>query len=751
MSDSFESVIDQMGAAGIDGLLASDLISDGLLHRFQPQDSKSKTAWYRLFEYHAKDGSILLYGRFGDWRFHGPEGIKVEPPDRFRLSDAEREEFRKIRDRKQRVARNKKRDQARRAALRAKRLWDRLSDKGESPYLVRKSIQGYGARYSPKKALVIPLVDMGDALHGLQVIHAEPVKVKGGDEVEKQFFPYGMDPRGHFHLIGKIPASGRVVIVVCEGYATGASIHQASGWPVVVAFNAGNLSPVVKAFRDTYSKAEIFIAADDDFLTTKPIVNPGVTLARKAAKTHRAVVIVPSFKNRDKQKWTDFNDLHNQDGIDAVQEQIDRAVDQGLNADPVSLEFQIQETWQMKLQKTQSGSFKADINNTTLVLQHDKDWAGVLGYCDFSYAVVKIKPPPFENNATTGEWSDEDTARLRVWIAQRYSFAPKTADTDDAVLVAAQDSRFHPVRDYLNGLRWDGTPRLQDWLSDYFGCEKNPYSMAVGEKWMIAAVARVMRPGCKMDHVLILEGTQGRGKSTALRILGGEFFSDTHFELGTKDAYQQMRGIWIYEMAELDAFNKAESTRAKAFFSATEDNYRPSYGRRNIRVPRQCIVAGSTNQDHYLKDVTGNRRYWPIFCHDIDLEALKKIRDQLWAEAVVQYNKGTPWRVLQEEWHLFADAQEDRYLGDAWEHEIAAWLNDVEQKMINHFTTGQIMKGALEMKKTDMRPPEQIRVGLIMKRLGWRKARKRDQNKDPRWYYERPDHERHDPADDPPV
>lgn len=750
MSDPHQRVIDQMFGAGIVGLQATDLIADGALHRFKPDDSKSKTAWYVLHEFTTSKGQLLLFGKFGDWRFTTPEGIKVEPGG-VPISDQERAEFRKVRDQRQRAARAKKQADARRAALRAKRFWQRLSKVGSSPYLEHKQVKAYGVRFSPKHAVVVPIVDMGNELHGLQVIHAQPVKNQQGDDIEKQFFPFGMDPRGHFHLIGALPASGRVVVIICEGYATGATLHEACGWPVAVAFNAGNLAPVTKAFRDAYPDAELYIAADDDYLTTKPVNNPGVTFAKRAASKQKTRVLIPRFKNRTDQKWTDYNDLQHVEGLDAVRQQIDRALDTSQRDDPNVPEWFINADWQARLKKNQKGDLKSDVNNAKIVLQFDRHWKEVLAYCNFSYAVIKKKPPPFEDNAETGEWTDEDTARLRCWLAEHYNFSPRTNDTDDAVLVAAQARRFHPIKDYLSGLVWDGEPRLEDWLADFLGCKKTPYTMAVGKKWMIGAVARVMQPGCKMDHVLILEGGQGKGKSTALRILGGDYFSDTHFDLGTKDAYQQMRGIWIYEMAELDAFNKAESTRAKAFFSALEDNYRPSYGRRTIRVPRQVIIAGSTNQEHYLKDVTGNRRYWPVACSVITLDALQKVRDQLWAEALHEYKQHTPWQVLPDEWHLFAEAQEDRYQDDAWENEIITWLQDVEQRNRNQFTTAMIMKGALGMTPDKMRPPEQMRVGLIMKRLGWKKSRRRENGGVPTWFYMRPEEERHDPDDDPPI
>lgn len=392
--------------------------------------------------------------------------------------------------------------------------------------------------------------------------------------------------------------------------------------------------------------------------------------------------------------------------------------------------------------------------NVRLILEHDERWAGKLAYCDFSYRILKIGLPPL-HNAARGEWTNADTADLRHWVAENYGFEPKAADVDDALMVVSQSNRIHPVQEYLDGLQHDGVARLDFWLFNYLGAQDIPdtdgdkppqsevdrrieYLKRAGVKWMISAVARVMEPPCKADLVLILEGDQGLGKSTALNVLFSDsWFTDSPFHLGDKDAFEIIRGRWGVELAELDAFNKAESTRAKLFFTSKVDRFRPHYARRAEDFPRQCVFAGSTNQDQYLRDPTGNRRYVPILCEGIDLEALRRDRDQLWAEAMARYQSGEKWWVTPEDRPFFEPEQESRFNEDVWLPDVQAWLNADVQLTKNHFTLADIFDGALQVDPAHMDQQKQNRLVGILKRLGWRKRRRG--GRDSRvWGYERP-------------
>ena len=213
-----------------------------------------------------------------------------------------------------------------------------------------------------------------------------------------------------------------------------------------------------------------------------------------------------------------------------------------------------------------------------------------------------------------------------------------------SVGAVAREITVHPVRDHLGALAWDGVPRIETWACRYLGAEDTAFNRSVGALWLISAVARIFRPGVKADHMLVLEGPQGARKSTALKILAGEdWFTDELPDLGSKDAAMHMQGVWIIEIAELDAIGKAEVSRIKAFLTRTTDRFRPPYGRYTIEVPRQCVFAGTVNPDTYLRDETGNRRFWPVRCGTIDIDALARDRDQLWAEAVARFRAGAIW------------------------------------------------------------------------------------------------------------
>ena len=698
---------DVLGQFADHGLEPAQPLTFGKLTRCKTtQDKgKEKNGWYVIHEHRTEKNELLIFGSFGDWRTGDSNKIRVKPG---RMSQEERDVMRARQEDAKRRAAEVAANAARRAANRAAGLFKRMPEKGRSAYLERKQIVGIRVRYAPRTgALLIPMTTARDQIVGLQVIYPEKQADTGRD---KSYWPHGMSKEGAYHLIGPHPEPGEPVLV-CEGYATGASLHMATSFAVAIAFDAGNLSAVAKAMRERFPGRALIVCRDDDWKTKRPNGepwNPGEEKGSNAALIVGGQVVGPIFSGEREIKWTDFNDLHCAEGLDAVRRQVLAVVKPPAAGG-----------WKDQLARTENGSLIAHMQNVELILGNDERWAGVIAFSAFSSKIVKLRTPPYGGG--TGDWGDIDDIRVMKWLAQQYNLRVKASSVIEAVSVVAHDHAFHPVRNYLNQLEWDRVPRLDTWLNTVMGVAQSGYSAKVGKRWMISAVARVMRPGCKADSVMILEGGQGEGKSTAMSILGGDWFMDTPFALGDKDGFQAIRGKWIIELGELDSFNKAESTKAKQFFSASTDTYRESYGRRTNDVPRQCVFVGTTNQDEYLKDATGNRRYWPVACTKVDLEQLREIRDQLWAEAMFCYEAGEIWWVNRDETAMFSEAQDERFVVDEWEGPILNWL---EESQIGETTSGsEVLASALKLDFGHWGKPEQMRVGAIMHRLGWRRVR----------------------------
>lgn len=285
-----------------------------------------------------------------------------------------------------------------------------------------------------------------------------------------------------------------------------------------------------------------------------------------------------------------------------------------------------------------------------------------------------------------------------------------------AIQAEASDHPFHPIREYLDGLHWDGDRRVDTWTTVYLGSEASEYTAAVGSRWLIGAVARVMTPGCKNDCALILEGPQGAKKSTALRALGEPWFTDDLADIGSKDAQLQIRGAWIIEWSELDAMSRVDISKIKAFMSRAIDRFRPPYGHRLIELPRESVFAGTTNSDSYLRDETGARRFWPVRCGVIDIDRLKQDRDQLWAEAVAQFREGASWWLDKQFLVEAAEVeQEERYEGGVWDDLIREWVAGRPSVSITEVLGGCIKKAPELWTQTD-----KAQVGRSLRSLKWK-------------------------------
>lgn len=386
--------------------------------------------------------------------------------------------------------------------------------------------------------------------------------------------------------------------------------------------------------------------------------------------------------------------------------------------------------YEKRLKKSNNGAVQDTPHNVVLYLEGEECFRDMLAMDQFLHRIVKRKPTPWTSPGV--DWTETDMALLRVWLSEKHGANFGLMNIEHAVLKVANSRSFHPVREYLDQLEWDGEERIQYWLGSYLDATRGAndllkeYLYTVGPMWLIAAIARIYEPGCKFDNVMILEGEQGAGKSTALAILGGDWFSDTPFRIGEKDGFQSLQGNWIVELAELENFSGVDSSRAKAFFSSSEDDYRPSYGRRNQKFARQCVFAGTTNQREYLKDSTGNRRYWPVRANKLDRLALARDRDQLWAEACHRYRAGQAYYLKPDDprWQTFKLEQELREVGDPWEAAIEKWLGSRDRFAYQQFTLFDVLENALmvDINRMDKRAMS-TRVGIILNRLGFDKKR----------------------------
>ncbi len=395
--------------------------------------------------------------------------------------------------------------------------------------------------------------------------------------------------------------------------------------------------------------------------------------------------------------------------------------------------------WRKDLICNQNGTPKPILANAITALRGAPEWRGVLGFNEFSVGVATLKPAPWVGAATGAEWTDHEDRLTCDWL-QHNSVVVPLEIAGQAVQTVAKDRCFHPVKNYLDGLKWDGKERIGNWLSVYLGAQACEYATAVGSRWLISAVARIYQPGAKSDCCLILEGKQGSGKSTALKTLAGPWFTDEIADLGSKDASLQTRGVWIIEIAELDSMSRGEVGRIKAFMSRSMDRFRPPYSARLIESPRQCSFAGSVNHSEYLRDETGGRRFWPVACGKILIDELKRDRDQLWAEAVVRFRAGSAWWLDSKELNEVAELeQSDRYDGDVWEGLIAAWVEQPTQRYesggnpVTPFTSDDgsvtvedILTHAIDKPKGQWSQGEKNRVARCLKAMGWERYNHRN-------------------------
>jgi predicted P-loop ATPase len=369
--------------------------------------------------------------------------------------------------------------------------------------------------------------------------------------------------------------------------------------------------------------------------------------------------------------------------------------------------------------KGETGKPLPILANVLIVLE--AEWPDAFGYDEMLCAPILVRSICGNNSFTPRPITDVDVGNVQDRL-QHLGLKRVSKDTvHQAVDIRADKCRFHPVRNYLDGLTWDGTARVGKLFANYFGSQSNAvYAEAIGRMFLVSMVARVYEPGCKVDHLPVIEGPQGILKSTACRVLGGEWFSDNLPDVSEgKDASQHLRNKWLIEVSEMHAMGRVEASQLKAFITRQDERYRPSYGRKEVIEKRQCVFIGTTNQDTYLRDETGGRRFWPIKASAIDILALTRDRDQLFAEAVELYRIGTPWWPEKDfEKKYMQPEQAIRYEEDAWEEAIEKYLRRTYKCEV---TIGQLAKDALEIQTQRVGTADQRRIAAVLTRLGWKR------------------------------
>ncbi len=369
----------------------------------------------------------------------------------------------------------------------------------------------------------------------------------------------------------------------------------------------------------------------------------------------------------------------------------------------------------------------AVLANVMIALRSAPELVEAFRYDEMLRAAMLELPLPVVEGAEFSEQAplpravrDTDVSQLQEWL--QHVGLPKIGKdiTHQAVDLRAQERAFHPIRVYLDGLVWDGAARLDKWLTYYLGAEASVYVARIGRLFLIAMVAQILAPGCKADYMLVLEGPQGARKSAACAVLAGEWFSDSLPDvLLDKEVAQHIRGKWLIEIAELSATSRAEAEALKAFISRPVERFRPSYGRKEVIEPRQCVFIGTTNKATYLRDETGARRFWPVKVGTIDTDALTHDRNQLFAEAVHHFRASEHWWPDAEfEREHIKPEQDDRFEADAWEDPISEFL-----KSRSRVTVSEVAREALALGTAKIGTADQRRIAAVIVRLGWKSVK----------------------------
>ena len=357
--------------------------------------------------------------------------------------------------------------------------------------------------------------------------------------------------------------------------------------------------------------------------------------------------------------------------------------------------------------KSANGSFASNLGGVCGVLERHHHWTGKLWYDSFLDRVLTTAWGEVQ------EWTDDLTTKTTRWFQDSFRLANLNSErVHEAVQSVARGQPRNVLKTWLESLQWDGIPRLHEALSRGFGAAENDYTKAVSECWFKSLAARALKPGCKVDTMPVFEGGQGIGKSTALAIIGGEWFGECHEDIGSKDFVLGLRGKLLVEIAEMHAFGKADVNKLKGIMSAQVDRIRPPYGRSTQDFPRGVVFAGTTNRDDWQADDTGARRFWPIWCGCIDLAWLRENRGQLFAEAVARFQAGEGWWSVPAA--VAAEEADRRRPEDPWADVLREHMDTGRT-----YLTKTLLKDAFDIEAKDYSPRLATRLAALLKAQGW--------------------------------
>lgn len=755
MTENLAQFIDALTAAGCAPSRSGDIQATGKIVRFHIAGDKQGSRNGRCQFWEHGDGFAA------GWFMNMREGEKRTWHSKAtrKFTDEERRAWVKKRDADKKAFEAQKKADHAAAAENAARIWERAA-KGPHGYLKRKQATGKGTRVY-KGTLVVPAYKDGK-LVTLQFI---------AEDGQKRFLTGG-EIQGAYGSVGNETDT----IYICEGYATADSVYQATGKASIWAFNAGNLKDVAKTIRKKYPESVIVIAGDNDQWTVKPDGKPfntGVVKGTEAAAEVRGIFNAPDVPADDPDKRTDWNDILVTEGKEFVKNSMAQALDRGVGeyhsdisvaatADTPPLDWlesappieayeqeardqinmynsvevddyvsEFDPEWRTKLHCNDKGKLTAkSLNNVQLILSNSPKFRDMFCYDEFAHEKILVNCPDWENpeRFRPRPINDEDITWLAISL-ERHGLTLKMGEIKKVLEAVINKKRRNPAREYFNSLKWDGTPRLKNWLVYYAGCEFDDleYVQEVGTKWMVAAVSRVYEPGTKFDHVLIIEGDQGAGKSTMLRelatIRGKSYFDDTIkvSDLGTDKTIPKLQGVLIIELAEMAGMRKADVDNLKQQITIQEDRLVQKYKNEASRFPRQFVMAGTINPvQGYLDDPTGNRRFLPVRAgKKIDIEGIKRDREQLWAEAVSLYREGYPLWFGEALTKNLKEIQRSREI-------YSPWLQDIEELCNGRkFISNNDIWAELHIEKSKRTQRDLNEIGKVMVSLGYERSRRR--------------------------